>query len=89
MDVSRFIPPAAPVLRPRQPTGANWQYEVKLDGYRVQLHKVDRAVTIYSKNGSDFTRRFPSIATAVLGLLLMLDGPRAKPVIDAGSILTP
>jgi bifunctional non-homologous end joining protein LigD len=41
---------------------------VKLDGFRVQLHKHGQAVTIYSRNGSDFTRRFPAIAAAVLGL---------------------
>jgi bifunctional non-homologous end joining protein LigD len=43
-------------------------YELKFDGYRVQLHKVGLSSAIYGRNGGDFTRRFPAIATAVLGL---------------------
>jgi bifunctional non-homologous end joining protein LigD len=70
VEVSRvpFIAPALPRLRAAPPTGDNWLYEVKLDGYRIQLHKSGLAVTIYSKNGADFTRRYPAIAAAVLGL---------------------
>jgi ATP-dependent DNA ligase len=40
------------------PAGEAWSYELKLDGFRVRLHKAGRAVTIYSKNGAEFTRRF-------------------------------
>jgi bifunctional non-homologous end joining protein LigD len=35
---------------------------VKFDGYRVQIHKAGSRVIIYSRNGHDFTERFPSIA---------------------------
>jgi bifunctional non-homologous end joining protein LigD len=70
VDVSRvpFIAPALPRLRATPPTGENWLFEVKLDGYRIQLHKSGLAVRIYSKNGADFTRRYPAIGAAVLGL---------------------
>jgi bifunctional non-homologous end joining protein LigD len=70
VDVSRvpFIAPALPRLRAAPPSGENWLFEVKLDGYRIQLHKSGLAVSIYSKNGADFTRRYPAIAAAVLGL---------------------
>jgi bifunctional non-homologous end joining protein LigD len=68
VDVSPFISPAIARLRPSPPVGEGWTHELKLDGYRVQLHKAGRAVTIYSKNGADFTRRFPAIAAAVLAL---------------------
>jgi bifunctional non-homologous end joining protein LigD len=43
-------------------------HEVKFDGYRVQLHKRDGQVTIYSRNGSDFTRRYPMIEQALHSL---------------------
>jgi ATP-dependent DNA ligase len=43
-------------------------YEVKFDGYRVQLHKRDGHVTIYSRNGADFTRRYPVIEQALHSL---------------------
>jgi len=44
------------------PTGPEWLHEVKFDGYRVQAHKVGSRVVVYSRNGHDFTDRFPSIA---------------------------
>jgi bifunctional non-homologous end joining protein LigD len=44
------------------PTGAEWLHEVKFDGYRVQAHKVGSRVVIYSRNGHNFTDRFPSVA---------------------------
>jgi bifunctional non-homologous end joining protein LigD len=43
-------------------------YELKFDGYRVQLHKAGLSSAIYGKNGGDFSRRFPAVAAAVLGL---------------------
>ena len=42
--------------------GDGWLHEVKFDGYRVQVHKVGSRVVIFSRNGHDFTERFPSIA---------------------------
>src|SRR5262249_352267 len=33
-----------------------------VDGYRVQAHKMGSRVVVYSRNGHDFTERFPSIA---------------------------
>jgi bifunctional non-homologous end joining protein LigD len=70
MEVSRvrFIPPALPKLRASPPIGEGWLYELKFDGYRVQLHKAGLSSAIYGKNGGDFSRRFPGIAAAVLGL---------------------
>jgi hypothetical protein len=63
-----FIPPALAKLRPSPPAGEGWQYELKFDGWRAQLHKTGRSAAIYGKNGGDLTRRFPTIATAVLAL---------------------
>ena len=65
---SSFIPPAVPILKPRPPKGDGWLHEIKFDGYRVQLHMHRGQVTIYSKNGSDFTNRFPRIASALSDL---------------------
>ena len=70
MDVSsiRFFPPAWPTLLPSAPTGERWIYELKFDGYRVQMHKAGQTAAIFGRNGGDFTRRFPTIAAAVLAL---------------------
>ena len=40
--------------------GDGWLHEVKSDGYRLQLHKDGTDVIIYSRNGNDFTGRFPA-----------------------------
>jgi bifunctional non-homologous end joining protein LigD len=44
------------------PAGDGWVHEVKFDGYRGQVHKVGPHVVLFSRNGHDFTERFPSIA---------------------------
>ena len=59
-----FIPLASPTLHPAPPTGPEWLHEVKFDGFRIQLHKAGDVVRVYSRNGKDFTDRFPSIAAA-------------------------
>jgi hypothetical protein len=33
-----FIEPCKPRLKPKLPVGDKWQFEIKLDGYRTQLH---------------------------------------------------
>ncbi len=51
--------------------------ETKLDGARVQVHRNDGAVRIYSRNLRDITARLPEVSAAVLSLphdRLILDG---------------
>ena len=52
-------------------------HEVKFDGYRVQLHKAGKDVVIFSRNGADFTSRWPAIAYALQHL------PAKSAIIDA------
>jgi bifunctional non-homologous end joining protein LigD len=63
---SPFITPCEPTLRDRLPKGEGWRYEVKFDGYRMQVHKAGNSVTLYTRNGVDWTERFPHL-TAALG----------------------
>jgi DNA ligase D-like protein (predicted ligase) len=44
------------------PTGSNWQYELKWDGYRAIAVKAKDKVTIYSRNRIDLTPRYPSVS---------------------------
>ena len=62
MTAFRFIQPCSPIRAKEVPAGDAWLHEVKFDGYRVQAHKVGSQVVIYSRNGHDFTERFPPIA---------------------------
>ncbi len=65
---AQFVPPML-LRRVRQlPEGPEWQYEVKWDGYRMQALKNDRAVRLISRNGADYTRRFPQVSEAVADL---------------------
>jgi bifunctional non-homologous end joining protein LigD len=47
------------------PEGPEWEYELKLDGYRLEAVKDGDKVRLYSRNGNDFTKRFARIAINV------------------------
>lgn len=74
--VQQFIRPCAPVLRRTPPTGPDWVYEVKWDGWRVQIHKDNGTVRLFPRPGNDMTSRFPGIAAAVADL------PRRSMILD-------
>lgn len=44
------------------PSGARWIHEIKFDGYRVQVHLANEAVTVYTRRGFDWTKRFKKVA---------------------------
>ncbi|MDZ4857809.1 MAG: DNA ligase D, partial [Candidatus Hydrogenedentes bacterium] len=46
------------------PTGDNWFHEVKFDGYRIVAFVRDGKTSLVSRNGKDWTSRFPAIAEA-------------------------
>jgi ATP-dependent DNA ligase len=50
------------------PEGAEWQYELKLDGYRAIAFKSGGKVYLRSRNGNDFGSRYPTIAKALSSL---------------------
>ena len=72
-----FIEFCDPTLREVPPSGNQWLYEIKADGYRAQVHVNDQNVTVYSRSGYDWTDRFPTIAEAARKLRVrqsILDG---------------
>jgi bifunctional non-homologous end joining protein LigD len=62
------------------PTGAEWSYEVKWDGYRAQGVKHGTAVSLASRNLKNITRQFPDVAQAVSRL-------RAKSAVIDGEVV--
>ncbi|WP_347710856.1 DNA ligase [Bradyrhizobium sp. CB1650] len=50
----------------RVPDGPDWIHEVKHDGYRMLVIREDKRVRLLSRNGSDWTKRYPWIAEAAL-----------------------
>jgi bifunctional non-homologous end joining protein LigD len=53
---------ATPFHRP------DWVYEEKVDGYRMVASKEGPRVSLISRQGKDFTHRFPDLAKAVAAL---------------------
>jgi ATP-dependent DNA ligase len=65
------------------PTGKEWQYEPKWDGFRCLLMRNARTVSMYSKAGQDLSRYFPEVVAAALALReksFILDGEIVVPV---------
>ena len=50
------------------PGGADWLHEIKLDGYRTICRLEDGAARLFTRNGHDWTHRYPFIADAFSGL---------------------
>jgi bifunctional non-homologous end joining protein LigD len=72
-----FFKPCIPFQRSWPPDGLGWLHEVKLDGWRGQLHRCDGAVRLYSKRGNDLGFRFPDLVRSAAGLPVgdvILDG---------------
>jgi bifunctional non-homologous end joining protein LigD len=73
-----FIAPCDPTLRERAPDGSDWLHEIKIDGYRAQLHIHEGQVRVYSRSGYDWTEQFSQIAHAAEAALsahdLIVDG---------------
>jgi bifunctional non-homologous end joining protein LigD len=58
------IEPALALLVKKPPSGDNWAYEVKWDGYRLAVHVEPSRVRIITRGGHDWTSYFPGIAAA-------------------------
>jgi bifunctional non-homologous end joining protein LigD len=58
------------------PEGPDWQYEVKLDGYRAIGVRTKAGVELWSRNKRDFSRRFSNVERALEALPIetVLDG---------------
>ena len=54
------LPTAAKVV----PAGPDWIHEIKYDGYRLRVERKERDVWLLTKNGHNWTERFPWIVEA-------------------------
>jgi ATP-dependent DNA ligase len=56
----------SPAARP--PAGVGWLHEIKHDGFRMLVRRDAVGVRLFTRNGHDWTGRFPLIARAALCL---------------------
>jgi bifunctional non-homologous end joining protein LigD len=80
-----FIAPQLAQQAATAPSSSQWEHELKLDGYRIQIHvrpnkargKHSRKVQLLTRKGLDWTARMPDIADAAARLNVesaILDG---------------
>ena len=65
-----FIEPQLATLVESAPDGDAWIHEMKYDGYRMLCRKDGEKVRIFSRNGNDWTAKFPALATSIARLPL-------------------
>jgi bifunctional non-homologous end joining protein LigD len=59
------------------PSGPEWIHEIKHDGFRILARREAARVRLYTRNGYDYTARFPKFAATVESLRVrscVLDG---------------
>jgi len=59
--VASFVHPMLALSASSLPEGPEWEYELKLDGYRALAIKTGRQVQLRSRNDKDFRGRFPGV----------------------------
>ena len=62
-----FIEPCLPTISRTVPTGPQWAYEIKPDGFRFLAVRQGKQVRIYSRGGHDWSKQLPAIADALHG----------------------
>jgi bifunctional non-homologous end joining protein LigD len=60
--------PCIPTRGTKVPAGAEWLHEIKHDGYRVIVQREGKRVRLLTRNGYDWSNRYPLIVEAALRL---------------------
>ena len=74
--VAKFAPQLAKAVE-HVPPGDDWLHEIKFDGYRMISHMRRGQVKMLSRNGLDWTEKFPELVAAIAKLdvgEIVLDG---------------
>ncbi|HEV7682582.1 MAG TPA: non-homologous end-joining DNA ligase [Pyrinomonadaceae bacterium] len=60
-----FVSPQLATLVREPPRGDEWLHELKFDGYRMVCHLSRGKAHFWSRNGKDWTEKFPNLAAAL------------------------
>jgi bifunctional non-homologous end joining protein LigD len=72
-----FIEPCLPTISRSVPTGPQWAFEIKHDGFRILAVRQGKRVRIYSRAGYDWSKQLPAVADTLQALpvrSVVLDG---------------
>jgi ATP-dependent DNA ligase len=62
---SSFIEPCLPSTADQPPSGPDWVHEIKHDGYRLMARRDPIGIRLITRNGHDWSPRYPLIVEAV------------------------
>jgi bifunctional non-homologous end joining protein LigD len=62
---TKFIEPCLPSPADKPPSGSNWIHEIKHDGYRLMARRDPVGIRLLTRNGNDWSARFPLVVEAV------------------------
>ena len=68
LPIPRTYEPMEAKLVGELPTGSDWQYEPKWDGFRCLAFRDGDTIALQSKAGQPLTRYFPEVVAALLAL---------------------
>jgi bifunctional non-homologous end joining protein LigD len=77
-----FIEPCIPTVADRPPIGPGWCFEIKYDGYRLEVWRDGERVRLFTRRGFDWTERYPWIVQAARRL------PVARFLIDGEVVVS-
>ncbi len=62
---SQFVTPQLARLVKVPPSGDDWIHEIKFDGYRTEAIREAENIRLMTRNGNDWTTKYPDIAAAL------------------------
>jgi ATP-dependent DNA ligase len=77
-----LIEPCLPSPAKAPPSGPDWLHEIKHDGFRILPRRGAAGVRLYTRNGHDFSKRFPQVVIAIAAL------PARSCLIDGEAIVS-
>ena len=80
--------PCLPSRGTKVPAGPDWIHEIKHDSYRLTVHREGKRVRLFTRNGHDWTDRYPLITEAALRIRVasfVLDGEAVLLGVDGRS----
>jgi bifunctional non-homologous end joining protein LigD len=63
-----YVPPCIPTRAYRVQSGPGWLYEVKHNGYPLQVRRDGEKVRLFTRRGYDWSKRYPAIARTAAAL---------------------